>query len=97
MKFFAGFVVGTISGVAIHLFQSKDAIPNVNDTKIYHNIKDFKDTLADLQKNAAVVPEVVAGIKQDLTDYTQSIEPEVAELKESIQEMQENVNKFNKF
>lgn len=95
MKFFAGFMVGTISGVALQLFQSKDATPSVNDTKIFHNIKDFKDILADLQKNSAVVPEVLSGIQKDLSDYTESIKPDVEDLQNSIQEMKENLDKLH--
>ncbi|MFC6175883.1 hypothetical protein ACFQAV_03495 [Companilactobacillus huachuanensis] len=96
MKFFAGFMVGSISGVAIHLFQSKDATSSINNTKIFKNIKDFKDILADLQKNSAIVPEVLSGIQKDVTEYTESIKPDVEELQNSIQEMQENVDKFQK-
>lgn len=95
MKFFAGFVVGTISGVAINLFQSKDAIPSVNDNKILHNIKDFKDTLVELQKNVAVVPEVMSGIQQDISDYAQDIRPDVENLQNSIQEMKENLDNLS--
>lgn len=94
MKFFAGFVVGTISGAAIQLFQSKDAIPSVNDNKIFQNIKDFKDILSDLQKNSAVVPEVLSGIQKDVADYSASIRPDVEELKNSIQDMKSNLEKF---
>jgi len=97
MKFFAGFMVGTISGVAIHLFQSKDAISKVNDTKLFNNIKDFKDIIVDLQKNVAVVPEVVSGIQKDVTDYAESIKPDVEELQASIANMKENVDNLNKF
>jgi len=88
MKFFTGFVVGTISGVALQLFQSKDAIPNINDTKLFHNIKDFKDILADLQKNSAVVPEVLSGIQSDISKYSESIKPDIEELQNSIQDVQ---------
>jgi len=96
MKFFAGFVVGTISGVALQLFQSKDATPGINDTKIVRNIKDFKDILVDLQKNSAVVPEVITGIQKDLSIYSESIKPDVEELQSSIQDMQENLQGFKK-
>ncbi len=97
MKFFTGFVVGTVSGVAIQLFQSKDAISSVNDTKLFHNIKDFKDILADLQKNVAVVPEVLTGIQKDVTDYSASIKPDVEDLQNSIENMKENLDNLNKF
>jgi len=96
MKFFAGFMVGTISGVALQLFQSKDAISSVNDTKIFRNIKDFKDILADLQKNSAVIPEVMSSIQQDITEYSESIKPDIAELQDSIQDMQENLAELSK-
>lgn len=96
MKFFTGFVVGTISGIALHLVQSKDALSSVNDTKIFQNIKDFKDILTDLQKNAAVVPEVVSGIQEDLSNYSESIKPDVEELQESIAEMKSNLDELNK-
>jgi len=96
MKFFAGFMVGTISGVAIQLFQSKDAISTVNDTKIFHNIKDFKDILADLQKNSAVIPEVMSGIQHDISEYTESIKPDIEGLQDSIADMQENLDKLSK-
>ncbi|HIY93264.1 hypothetical protein [Companilactobacillus sp. HBUAS56275] len=96
MKFFTGFVVGTVSGIAIHLVQSKNALSSVNDTKIFQNIKDFKDILTDLQKNAAVVPEVVSGIQADLNNYSQSIKPDVEELQESISEMKSNLDQLNK-
>lgn len=95
MKFFAGFMVGTISGVALQLFQSKDATPSVNDTKIFQNIKDFKDILADLQQNARVVPEVMSGIQKDISDYTESIKPDVEDLQNSIADMKANLEKFN--
>jgi len=95
MKFFTGFVVGTVSGVAIQLFQSKDAISSVNDTKLFHNIKDFKDILVDLQKNATVVPEVLTGIQKDITDYSESIKPDIAELQNSIQDMKENLDSLS--
>ena len=95
MKFFAGFMVGTISGVAVQLFQSKDAIPSVNDTKIFQNIKDFKDILGDLQKNSAVVPEVLSGIQKDIADYSESIRPDVEDLQDSIQEMKSNLEKLH--
>jgi len=97
MKFFTGFVVGTVSGVAIQLFQSKDAISSVNDTKLFRNIKDFKDILADLQKNVAVVPEVLTGIQKDVTDYSESIKPDVEDLQNSIENMKENLDNLNKF
>ncbi|GEO58169.1 hypothetical protein [Companilactobacillus bobalius] len=96
MKFLTGFVVGTISGVALHFVQSKDALSSVNDTKIFQNIKDFKDILTDLQKNAAVVPEVVSGIQADLSNYSESIKPDVEELQESIAEMKSNLDELNK-
>lgn len=96
MKFFAGFMIGTISGAALQLFQSKDVTPSINDTKLFHNIKDFKDILADLQKNSSVVPEVLSGIQKDLNDYSTSIKPDVEELQASIQDMQENLDKFKK-
>lgn len=96
MKFFAGFTIGSISGIAIQLFQSKDKLTNLNDTKLLKNIKDFKDILADLQKNSAVVPEVMSDLKNDLTEYTQSIQPDVLELQNSLQELHENLDKFNK-
>lgn len=96
MKFFTGFVVGTISGVALQLFQSKDTIPNVNDTKLFHNIKDFKDILADLQKNSAVVPEVLSDIQSDISEYSESIKPDIEELQNSIQDMQENLDNIKK-
>lgn len=96
MKFFTGFVVGTISGIALHLVQSKDALSSVNDTKIFQNIKDFKDILTDLQKNTAVVPEVVSGIQEDLSNYSESIKPDVEELQESIAEMKSNLDELNK-
>ena len=95
MKFFAGFMVGTISGVALQLFQSKDATPSVNDTKIFQNIKDFKDILTDLQQNARVVPEVMSGIQKDISDYTESIKPDVEDLQNSIADMKANLEKFN--
>ena len=95
MKFFAGFMVGTISGIALQLFQSKNVIPSVNDTKIFNNIKDFKDILGDLQKNSAVVPEVVSGIQKDIADYSQSIKPDVENLQKSIQDMKENLDGLN--
>lgn len=94
MKFFTGFMIGTVSGIAVGLFQSKDATPSVNDTKIFKNIKDFKDILADLQKNAAVVPEVMSGIQKDITDYSTSIKPDVDELQSSIAEMKANLAGF---
>ncbi|WP_119325969.1 hypothetical protein [Companilactobacillus musae] len=96
MKFFAGLMIGTVSGIALQLFQSKDATPSVNDTKIFQNIKDFKDILVDLQKNSAVVPEVLSGIQTDLTNYTSSIKPDVEELQNSIHDMQETLDGFNK-
>ncbi|WP_334333033.1 MULTISPECIES: hypothetical protein [unclassified Companilactobacillus] len=96
MKFFSGFVIGAVSGVAIHLVQSKDAISSVYDTKIFQNIKDFKDILADLQKNSAQVPEVISGISEDLNNYSRSIKPDVEELQASIAEMKENLDKFKK-
>ena len=92
MKFFAGFMVGTISGVALQLFQSKDVIPSVNDTKIFNNIKDFKDILAELQQNAAVVPEVLSGIQHDIADYSQSIKPDIEDLQKSINDMKQNLD-----
>lgn len=96
MKFFTGFAIGAVSGVAIHLLQSKDTTSSVNNTKLFQNIKDFKDILADLQKNATVVPEVISDIQEDLTDYSQSIKPDVEELQDSIAEMKENLDKLNK-
>ncbi|PMD69062.1 hypothetical protein [Companilactobacillus nuruki] len=94
MKFFTGFVVGTISGIAINILQS-DTTPNLNDTKLFRNIKDFKDILADLQKNASVVPEVLSGIQNDIADYSQSIKPDVEELQSSIADMQSTIDEFN--
>ena len=96
MKFFAGFVVGTISGVAVQLFHSKDTTPSINDTKLFQNIKDFKDILADLQKNSAVVPEVLSGIQSDLSKYSESIKPDIEELQSSIHDMQENLDNLKK-
>ncbi|CAJ1200498.1 hypothetical protein [Companilactobacillus nantensis] len=96
MKFFAGFMIGTISGAALQLFQSKDVTPSINDTKLFQNIKDFKDILADLQKNSTVVPEVMSGLQKDISDYSASIKPDVEKLQSSIKEMQENLDSFQK-
>ncbi|KRN99752.1 hypothetical protein [Companilactobacillus kimchiensis] len=96
MKFFAGFMVGTISGVALQLFQSKNVIPSINDTKLFNNIKDFKDILVDLQKNSAIVPEVMSGIQKDIADYSQSIQPDVENLQDSLENMKENLEELNK-
>jgi len=97
MKFFAGFMVGTISGVTIHLFQSKDATSSLNDNKIFNNIKDFKNILVDLKNNSAVIPEVMSGIQNDISSYSESIQPDVENLQDSIQDMKENLDKLNKF
>ncbi|MQS76958.1 hypothetical protein [Companilactobacillus halodurans] len=92
MKFFAGFIVGSISGAALQLFQSKDSTPKDNDTNIFQNIKDFKNIIADLQKNSAVVPEVVSGIQKDISNYASDIKPDVEQLQESIQTMKNNLD-----
>lgn len=96
MKFLTGFMVGTISGVAMQLFQAKNFTHNINDNKLFQNIKDFKDILSELQKNSTAVPEVLSDIQQDLTTYVEDIKPDVMELQKSIHDMQQNLDNFHK-
>lgn len=96
MKFLTGFMVGTISGVAMQLFQAKNSTYSINDNKLFQNIKDFKDILSELQKNSTAVPEVLSGIQHDLTTYVEDIKPDVMELQKSIHDMQQNLDSFHK-
>lgn len=94
MKFFSGFIVGAISGVALEILQSQKNASTDNSTNLFHNIKDLKSTLIELKDNASIVPEVVSGLQSDITNYAQDIAPDVENLKSSVSEMQGNLEKF---
>ncbi|WP_125567545.1 YtxH domain-containing protein [Companilactobacillus insicii] len=94
MKFFSGFIIGAMSGVALEIFQSQKNTSTDNSTNLFHNIKDLKDTLVELKDNASIVPEVVSGLQSDITNYAQDIAPDVENLKSSVSEMKDNLEKF---
>lgn len=94
MKFITGFAIGSISGIAFQLFQNKNYTTNPNNTKILSNIKDIKDSFVELSTNLKVVPEVLNGIQNDISSYTEDIRPDVENIQSSITELQDNLNKM---
>ncbi|MFD1471061.1 hypothetical protein [Companilactobacillus mishanensis] len=94
MSFIAGFILGSISGVAAEYYQSTYATPKHNNNNIINNIKDLKSDFTNLKDQSSVAVKAISGIKDDVVNYTEDIKPDVAELKESVAELQDNLEKM---
>lgn len=94
MSFLFGLVLGGMSGVAAEYYQSTYATPKHYNNNIIKNIKDLKDDLITLKDQSKDAAKTVTSIKDDVVNYTHDIEPDVADLKESVTELKGNIEKL---
>ncbi|MFC6322187.1 hypothetical protein [Companilactobacillus baiquanensis] len=92
MKFATGFIIGTISGVALNYYQKGSLTKDAN--KVLKNIKIIKESLTELSNNVKVVPGVVKDLQKDFSDYTSDIQPDVENIQSTISKMQDNLDEF---
>lgn len=94
MSFLFGLVLGGMSGVAAEYYQSTYATPKHNNNNIIKNIKVLKGDLTTLKDQSKDAAKTFSSIKNDVVNYTKDIQPDVADLKESVSELKGNIEKL---
>ncbi|WP_129045188.1 hypothetical protein [Companilactobacillus metriopterae] len=79
------------ASAGIYFFSKGRKFSSTGSTNVFSNANDFVSDLKSLKNNIKVVPEVVTGIKNDVSNYIEEISPIVDDINLTIEDLKENL------